>query len=74
MFVVREAKRLGLRGTVRNTSEGGVDVVATGPYEVLDQLYEKLRIGPDGAVVESVEQISHDDSLDDLPHIFMIVS
>jgi len=54
-FVVREAGRLGLRGYVRNTPEGNVDVVAEGPRASLEQLVQKLWKGPDGAYVERVE-------------------
>ncbi|MDA0232114.1 MAG: acylphosphatase [Chloroflexi bacterium] len=54
MYVHREASLLGLRGHVRNTADGSVEVVAGGLPEVLDQLHEKLRKGPQGSTVSDV--------------------
>ncbi len=54
-FVVREARRLGLRGFVRNCPDGSVEVVAEGPEERLRELEALLRRGPSGAVVRDVE-------------------
>lgn len=44
-FVHRTAAELGLRGWVRNTEEGDVEVVAEGESEALDQLRNRLRQG-----------------------------
>jgi acylphosphatase len=57
MFVEREASRLGLRGTVRNTSDGAVEVVAAGSADLLESLAEKLRKGPPGSRVDSVSMV-----------------
>jgi acylphosphatase len=53
-YVVRNASRLGLVGTVRNLSEGQVEVVARGEADVLEQLDELLRRGPSTARVTGV--------------------
>jgi len=45
-FVQREASLLDLRGWVRNTEEGEVEVVACGPAEDLAELRSSLRRGP----------------------------
>jgi acylphosphatase len=55
-FVVREARRLGLRGYARNLDDGGVEVVATGEAAALDQLLERLRQGPPGARVDTASR------------------
>ena len=72
VFVFHEARKLRLRGTVRNASDGAVDVIAAGPVEELNRLEERLRVGPDLAEVHSVEPVAHDGSPEDLPATFMI--
>jgi len=53
-FVQREAALLGLRGWVRNTEEGDVEVVAAGEAEELDSLRSALRRGPRGSRVDNL--------------------
>jgi acylphosphatase len=52
---VAEAVRLGLSGSVRNLSDGSVEVVAQGPHGAVEQLVAWCRRGPPAARVESVE-------------------
>ena len=51
-FVHREASELDLRGWVRNTEDGDVEVVAAGTTEDLDELRQSLRRGPRGSRVD----------------------
>jgi acylphosphatase len=51
-FVHREASELDLRGWVRNTEEGDVEVVASGTAEDLAELRASLRRGPRGSRVD----------------------
>lgn len=51
-FVHREASELELRGWVRNTEDGDVEVVAAGNAEDLDELRQSLRRGPRGSRVD----------------------
>ena len=53
-FVQREASELALRGWVRNTEEGDVEVVAAGEPADLDELRASLRRGPRGARVDGL--------------------
>lgn len=53
-FVHREAAELGLRGWVRNTEDGCVEVVAAGEPEGLAELKEALRRGSRGSRVDAV--------------------
>ena len=53
-FVHREAAELGLRGWVRNTEEGDVEVVAAGETEELAELRAALRRGPRGSRVDNL--------------------
>ena len=53
-FVHREASELELRGWVRNTEDGDVEVVASGSAEDLDELRASLRKGPRGSRVDRV--------------------
>lgn len=45
------ARRLGVRGSVRNRPDGTVEVVAEGEREAVDQLLSWCRIGPRRASV-----------------------
>jgi acylphosphatase len=51
-FVQREAGELDLRGWVRNTEEGEVEVMASGSEAYLAELRASLRRGPRGARVD----------------------
>ena len=53
-FVHREAASLGLRGWVRNTDAGDVELVASGPAEELDDLRRELKKGSRGSRVDQV--------------------
>jgi acylphosphatase len=53
-FVQREASELELRGWVRNTEDGDVEIVAAGEAEDLNELRASLRRGPRGARVDHV--------------------
>jgi acylphosphatase len=53
-FVHREAAELGLRGWVRNTDAGDVEVVAAGDEESLQDLRVELRRGSRGSRVDAV--------------------
>lgn len=53
-FVHREAAELGLRGWVRNTDSGEVEVLAAGDKESLDDLRVELRKGSRGSRVDAV--------------------
>ena len=52
---VREARRLGLRGWVRNADDGSVEVEAEGASPQLEDFLAWLRRGPAGAFVSDVE-------------------
>lgn len=54
LSAVREARRLGLRGWVRNADDGSVDVEAEGPPARLDAFLAWLHHGPPGAYVSDV--------------------
>jgi acylphosphatase len=51
-FVHREASELDLRGWVRNTEDGDVEVVAAGKAADLAELRASLRRGPRGSRVD----------------------
>ena len=51
-FVHREASELDLRGWVRNTEDGDVEVVAAGKEADLVELRASLRRGPRGSRVD----------------------
>jgi acylphosphatase len=53
-FVHREAAELGLRGWVRNTDAGEVEVVAAGDTETIAELRAELRKGSRGSRVDAV--------------------
>ena len=53
-FVQREAAELDLRGWVRNTEDGHVEVVAAGEADDLTELRRSLRRGPRGSRVDRI--------------------
>lgn len=53
-FAQRKARRLKLKGTVENLSNGTVRVIAEGPREVLEEYVTRLEGGPLLARVERV--------------------
>lgn len=53
-FVQREAAEIGLKGWVRNTDEGHVEIVASGDSEDLAELKDALRKGSRGSRVDAV--------------------
>jgi acylphosphatase len=55
-FVARHARNLGLAGYARNLPDGRVEVVVSGPDEVLPALEQLLRAGPANAQVDNVER------------------
>ena len=60
-FVHREASELDLRGWVRNTEDGDVEVVAAGTAENLAELRTSLRKGPRGSRVDRLIEHYLDD-------------
>jgi len=55
-FVRNEARRLSLKGYVRNLASGAaVEVQAEGKKPQLDRLLEQLKAGPPGACVKRVK-------------------
>ena len=53
-FVQREAAEIGLRGWVRNTTDGHVEIVAAGTEEDLNELRTAVRKGSRGSRVDAV--------------------
>ena len=56
-FVRERARRLGLSGWVRNLPDGSVEVAAAGDSGQLELLRSELRRGPDGALVDRLEEM-----------------
>ena len=54
LWATRTAASLGLRGWVRNRSDGSVEVLGTGAPEDVTTLVEACRQGPLGACVTAV--------------------
>jgi acylphosphatase len=61
-FVHREASQLDLRGWVRNTEDGEVEVVAHGKEADLAELRASLRRGPRGSRVDRLIEHILDES------------
>lgn len=53
-FVQREAAELGLRGWVRNTDDGHVEIIAAGEPDVLAELKVAVHKGSRGSRVDAV--------------------
>jgi acylphosphatase len=61
-FVQREAAEIGLRGWVRNTDDGHVEVVAAGEPDQLEDLQLALAKGSRGSRVDQVIEHQLDES------------
>ncbi|MDW5267958.1 MULTISPECIES: acylphosphatase [Acidobacteriaceae] len=61
-FVHREAAEIGLKGWVRNTDEGHVEIVAAGDTKDLAELKDALRKGSRGSRVDAVIEHELDES------------
>ena len=72
MFVQDEADRLRLRGYVRNTQDGGVEVVACGNRPALERLVALLHEGPPAARVSTVDCHWSETVPDSLPERFEV--
>ena len=60
-FVHREAAALGLKGWVRNTDDGNVELVAAGEAGKLAQLRAALARGSRGSRVDGVDEAEVDE-------------
>ena len=55
-WMVREARRLGLSGWVRNRADGSVEAVVAGPEPAVQALLTACRRGPIAARVDHIEE------------------
>jgi acylphosphatase len=62
-FVHREAGARGLKGWVRNTDAGEVEVMVAGNIEKLDELRAELERGSRGSRVDSVHERELDEAM-----------
>lgn len=63
-WTAREARRLGLDGTVRNLPCGAVEIHVTGPPGAVHELETALRRGPGTARVDTVERVPSQEEKD----------
>ncbi len=54
-FAMQQAKYFGIKGYVKNTISGAVEIEAEGEEEILDKFVSICRNGPGWAHVEKVE-------------------
>jgi acylphosphatase len=54
-YVLRQARDLGVRGTVRNRPDGTVEAVLQAHGDTLEVMIERLRHGPRVGHVEAVD-------------------
>jgi len=59
-----QARRLGVAGWVANCPDGTVEVAASAEQSRLDQFRRALQRGPDGAVVEGIDDLTPVDDHD----------
>ncbi|MFA7228211.1 MAG: acylphosphatase, partial [Melioribacteraceae bacterium] len=52
-FVVRRAGELGLKGFTQNLSNGEVYTVVEGEQRAIEELYNRVKIGPSHAYVKN---------------------
>jgi len=59
-FATRVARRLGLKGSIKNLRDGSVEAIVEGEQSAIDEWIEELREGPRYAEVVNIEQESKD--------------
>jgi acylphosphatase len=57
IFTVKRAASNGITGTVRNLSDGTVEIFAEGPRDNLEKLIQIVKIGPERAVVDKLDLV-----------------
>lgn len=62
--MVEEARRLGIRGWVRNRHDGSVEAMVMGSPEAIDRIVIWTRQGPRSAVVTTVDVFAGEGSFD----------
>lgn len=55
---MRAANRIGVKGWVRNLPDGSVEAECEGAPEAIQQMREWLAVGPAGARVDGVQELS----------------
>lgn len=56
-WTVRQAKRSGIDGWVRNREDGGLEAILAGDADAIRDIVEACRIGPEAAVVTDVIEL-----------------
>ncbi|AEE15413.1 Acylphosphatase [Thermodesulfobium narugense DSM 14796] len=71
-FTQKIARELDLRGTVRNLSDGSVEVVAVGEEEKINKLIKELKKGSPGSKVIDIEikKDKHDLDFEDFKIVY----
>ncbi len=62
-FVQRAARALGIRGWVRNRTDGTVEALIRGEESALHNLVQRCRVGPRAAQVERVDVSASEDEV-----------
>jgi acylphosphatase len=71
-FVQSAAERLELEGWVRNTDDGGLEVMVNGPVGAEQALFDAVRRGPRNARVDNVQVIPQNGVVYSLPFPFTV--
>jgi acylphosphatase len=67
-----EAKRLNIRGLVRNLPDGSVEVLAQGSAAAVQAMHQWLKRGPVQARVDDVRESGADDRKDEIAGGFAV--
>jgi acylphosphatase len=54
-FAIRKAREVGVTGWVKNSPDGGVEIVAEGEKWQLEEFTEIVKIGPSHSTITAVE-------------------
>ena len=62
--MVEEARRLAIRGWVRNRRDGSVEAMVIGPADAIDRIVRWARRGPRSSVVDTVDVFEGEGAFD----------
>jgi acylphosphatase len=69
-FTYRTAKKLGVKGTVKNLPDGTVELIVNDDSPNIDKLIERIKEGNGHIRVDKIEQYEHESNKQDFKIVY----